>query len=102
MRCVIEGVWDKCAWILAQHLHVPKCFSRCTCTHEGFSGCAGRCAMDSSGRDNSKTTGGSACGRCSVCADAWRKHPLWLLLLVAVAVCSRCTVLPSRSVCLCA
>ncbi|RNC56339.1 hypothetical protein TcCL_ESM06105 [Trypanosoma cruzi] len=38
----------------------------------------------------------------ALCADAWRKHPPWLLLLVAVAVCSWCTVLPSLSVCLCA
>ncbi|PBJ69573.1 chitin binding-like protein [Trypanosoma cruzi cruzi] len=42
------------------------------------------------------------CGRSSESADAWRKHPPWLLLVATVAVCSLCTVLPSRSVCLCA
>ncbi|PBJ76096.1 chitin-binding like protein [Trypanosoma cruzi cruzi] len=105
MWCGIKGAWDELAWIPAQQLHVPTCFSRCTCTDEGFSGCTGRCAMDGAGRDNSKTTGGSACvgvTRCALTRGGSTRYPLWLLLLVAVDVCSRCTVFPSYSVCLCA
>ncbi|PBJ77361.1 trans-sialidase [Trypanosoma cruzi cruzi] len=42
------------------------------------------------------------CGRRSVCADAWQKRPPWLLLVVvAIAVCSRCIVPPSLFMCLC-
>ncbi|PBJ76922.1 chitin-binding like protein [Trypanosoma cruzi cruzi] len=76
MWCGIEGAWEECVWILAQQLHVPTCSSHCGFAHEGFYGCAGRCAMDGAGRDKGKTTGGSVCGRCSVYADAWRKHKM--------------------------
>nr|AAL56849.1 chitin binding-like protein 3 [Trypanosoma cruzi] len=74
--CGIKGAWDECAWILAQQLHVPTVSSRCRFADEGFSGCAGRCAMDGAGTDNSKTTWRQACGRCSVCADAWQNHKI--------------------------
>ncbi|PBJ76454.1 trans-sialidase [Trypanosoma cruzi cruzi] len=41
------------------------------------------------------------CGRRLVCADAWPKRPPWLLLPVTVAVCSRCSDLPSAVPCVC-
>ncbi|RNC53252.1 hypothetical protein TcCL_ESM09439, partial [Trypanosoma cruzi] len=40
--------------------------------------------------------------RSSESADAWQKRQPWLLLVATVVVCSLCTVLPSRFVCLCA
>ncbi|PBJ76717.1 chitin binding-like protein [Trypanosoma cruzi cruzi] len=39
---------------------------------------------------------------CALTRGGSTRYPPCLLLLVAVAVCSRCTVLPSHSVCLCA
>ncbi|PBJ71581.1 trans-sialidase [Trypanosoma cruzi cruzi] len=105
--CGVEGVWDECGLLPALQSRVPTRLSRCgfvvgdipavRCDvhrQQRVGGAKGGCVL-------LRPAGCFVCGRSLVCADAWEKHPPWLLLVVAVAVCSRCTVLPSPVPCVC-
>ncbi|RNF07375.1 chitin-binding like protein, partial [Trypanosoma cruzi] len=106
--CGVEGAWDECGLLPALQPRVPTRLSRCGFVvgdipavrcgvqrRQRMGGAKGGCVL-------LRPAGCFVCGRSLVCADAWEKHPPWLLLVVAVAVCSRCTVLPSPVPCVCA